>query len=34
MVRSSADPDSTFHMSLDEWQEFLAAAKEGLFDEL
>jgi hypothetical protein len=34
MMRSTADLDSTFKMSFDEWQEFLAGAKEGLFDEL
>jgi hypothetical protein len=34
MVRSTTDPDSTFQMSFDEWQAFLAGAKEGLFDEL
>jgi Domain of unknown function (DUF397) len=34
MVRSTADPDATFRMSFHEWQEFLAGAKEGLFDEL
>ncbi len=34
VVRSSVDPDTTFRMSRDEWQEFLAGAKSGLFDEL
>jgi Domain of unknown function (DUF397) len=35
MVRSSADP-SGIHVTLsrDEWQEFLAGAKEGAFDRL
>ncbi len=34
MVRSSADPDTAFTVSRDEWCDFLAGAKDGLFDEL
>jgi hypothetical protein len=34
MVRSSVDPGTTFRMSRDEWQKFLAGAKDGLFDKL
>lgn len=34
VVRSSVDPDTTFRMSRDEWQQFLAGAKSGHFDEL
>jgi hypothetical protein len=35
MVRSTANPDGAiFAMSRDEWQEFLAGAKAGFFDEV
>jgi hypothetical protein len=34
MMRSSADPDIAFTVSRDEWRDFLAGAKDGLFDEL
>jgi len=34
MMRSSVHPGTTFHISRDEWQEFLAGAKDGMFDEL
>jgi hypothetical protein len=34
MVRSSVTPDSTLTLTRAEWQEFLAGAKEGLFDHL
>jgi hypothetical protein len=34
MVRSSADPDGVFNLTRDEWREFLAGAKDGLFDDL
>lgn len=34
MLRSSLAPDSTLAMTRAEWLEFLAAAKEGLFDHL
>jgi predicted secreted Zn-dependent protease len=35
MVRSTANPDGAiFAMSRDEWREFLAVVKAGLFDEV
>lgn len=34
MVRSSIKPDSILKVTRAEWQEFLAGAKEGLFDHL
>jgi hypothetical protein len=34
IMRTSANPDATLTMSRDEWREFLAGAKAGLFDEL
>jgi hypothetical protein len=34
MVRSSVYPEASLHVSRAEWQEFLAGAKDGLFDEL
>ena len=34
MVRSSAVPESTLALTRAEWQEFLAGAKQGLFDGL
>jgi Domain of unknown function (DUF397) len=35
IVRSSADPDGTpVTLTRDEWQAFLAGAKEGVFDHL
>lgn len=35
MIRSTADPDGApFAMSRDEWEEFLAGVKDGLFDGL
>ncbi len=34
MVRSSVSPDLTLTLTRAEWQEFLAGAKEGLFDHL
>ena len=34
LMRSSIAPDPTLSMTRSEWREFLAAAKEGLFDHL
>lgn len=35
MMRSSANPgDTPLTMSRDEWREFLAGAKDGIFDDL
>lgn len=34
LMRSSIAPDPTLLMTRSEWREFLAAAKEGLFDHL
>jgi hypothetical protein len=34
MMRSSAHPGTTLQISRDEWQQFLAGAKGGTFDEL
>lgn len=33
-VRSSVHPDSTVRLSRAEWREFLAGAKNGVFDDL
>jgi Domain of unknown function (DUF397) len=32
MVRSSIAPEATLTLTRTEWQEFLAGAKQGLFD--
>jgi hypothetical protein len=34
MVRSSTAPEATLTLTRTEWQEFLAGAKQGLFDGL
>ena len=34
VVRSSAAPEATLTLTRAEWQEFLAGAKQGLFDRL
>lgn len=34
MVRSSAAPEAAVTLTRAEWQEFLAGAKQGLFDHL
>ena len=34
MMRSSVHPDTTLQISRNEWQQFLAGAKSGMFDEL
>ena len=34
MMRSSEHPGTTLQISRDEWQRFLAGAKDGTFDEL
>jgi len=34
LVRSSVNPGLLISLSRDEWREFLAGAKEGLFDHL
>jgi hypothetical protein len=34
MIRSSAVPESTLALTRAEWREFLAGAKQGLFDSL
>jgi hypothetical protein len=34
MVRSSAAPEATITLTRAEWREFIAAAKQGLFDRL
>jgi Domain of unknown function (DUF397) len=33
-IRSSVHPDSAVRLSRAEWQEFLAGAKDGVFDDL
>jgi hypothetical protein len=34
LLRSSVDPHTVLSLRRDEWLEFLAGAKEGLFDHL
>jgi hypothetical protein len=34
MVRSSIAPEATLTLTLAEWQEFIAGAKQGVFDGL
>jgi hypothetical protein len=34
LIRSSTAPDVSITLSRDEWRNFLAGAKDGLFDQL